>query len=236
MDMSLSTVCVTPSAATRLAVLFLLGYPLFVAVLARSRRHTVGGLPASVVPAVLTPIFVSLAEAWLGLARLLHALALSTGGRAARAAGASETFVILTFGSIVATLIAIASCAFVRRESLAVGNSVPSSFAARLSAFSLVWTAALLLTLHVVVTSSIVEQIATWPLITSPVAAAVLAGTATVAAILSLTWLLLAGRRLGLQFVESRRTISTCAAATTLLIAYVCWQFGSLWQGVAVRG
>jgi hypothetical protein len=99
MDMSLSTMCVTPSAATRLAVLFLLGYPLFLGVLARSRRHAVGGLAASIVPAILTPMFVSLAESWLGVARLLEALTLSPSGRAIRASGVSETFVILTFGS-----------------------------------------------------------------------------------------------------------------------------------------
>lgn len=228
--------CFTPSAATRLAVLFLVGYPLFVGVLARSHRRTVGGLASSVVPAVLTPMFVSLAEAWLGVARLLQILASSPSGRAVRAAGASETFVMLALGSSVAALVAIASCALAWREKQTVDSSVPASLAVRFSSFSLTATAALLLALHLVLTISIVEQVATWPAIMSPVTAAILAGTAVLAAILSLTWLLLARRHPGLGFIESHRVISAGAAAATSLIAYVSWQFVSLWQGVAMRG
>src|SRR5437763_15749729 len=117
MDMRLTTVHVSPNVPIRTPLLLLLAYPFFVVILARARRSN-SGIVASVLPAVLFPLFVSSAAAWLGMAHLLQGLSVSGAGRIARAAGVAETFAITTFGALIAALISIAALLFVGRSSL----------------------------------------------------------------------------------------------------------------------
>ena len=108
--MSVTTVCATPSITAKLVVLMLVAYlPALLTISIRRRgRRT---LASAVVPVVLMPLFLGLGGTLLMLARVVQADAISGGGRASRAAGVAEAFVLLVFAMVVAALASAIACA-----------------------------------------------------------------------------------------------------------------------------
>jgi hypothetical protein len=104
MDMSVTTVCSSPSLTQRLVILFIIFYPMGILISSIGRR---GRAPLSfvTVPLALAPIFAGMAGAWSSLARVYNSLPITFSGRAARAAGVAEAQVTLTFGASVALLL-----------------------------------------------------------------------------------------------------------------------------------
>lgn len=98
-DMSLMTVCVTPSPIARLIVLICFFWP-FIALSLLSRRATSAGPVA----AALVPLALSGTGVWFGLIRTMEGRSLIGGGTAAVAAGIAEALTMLYMGGFFAIL------------------------------------------------------------------------------------------------------------------------------------
>jgi hypothetical protein len=102
MDMSVTSVCVTPSLVVKLIVLISFFWP-FVAMSLLSRRGRSAG-PAA---AVLVPLALAASGVWFGLARVMRGMAISGGGVQATAAGITEALSMLDQGGFFAVMLIV---------------------------------------------------------------------------------------------------------------------------------
>ena len=233
MDMSVMAVSGCPSIAAKLTVLFLFAYPFVVWGLSRYRREVAGPMAGSAVPATLTPLFVAAAAGWLGIAALLRGLAQAGGGRAARAAGVSESLSIIGLGATVAALVgAIIWLRDQFRSPRPDGQGSP----ARGSRIVVGMTALLaaLLVSHAAVARRLVEPVESLALWRA--AALTCAVVAAVGSVVSLCWLTLSRRYPTPQIGGSRRTVAAVCTAGAAVIAYGGWHFTAVCAAIARHG
>lgn len=233
--MSLSTVCSSPSFSTRIATLFLIGYPFLLWALSTHRRDGIGPMSASVLPAMLTPLFVAVSASWLGLASVIQGISIAGGGRSARAAGVAETLALITFCAAVAALVCTATSLWdqIRSANRHASYASPSLTMSMVSVAMIVLFAILLVS-HFVMVRRIVETAGAVPI--STVTAITFAAVAGFGGATSLVWLVLSRRRPTLQIHSMRGVIAAASAAGAILIAYSSWYLAAIYRAIAMGG
>jgi hypothetical protein len=233
--MQFATVCAYPSVSTRLALLFLLAYPFGVLFLSRYRAPSTGPLSASVVPLTLTPLFVGLASAWAEVARVIGGLSIIAHGRAASAAGVTETFVLVTFASAIATL--VSGITWIRE----VTRRSQTQAAGRISTLAGVLAIALPLSVLAAIALQILfsEQLVSEAATPSPVLlrlAVVVATLSTLGALSSLIWLVSSRRNADMQLSRVRHVLALSSLAVAGTICVGSWLLSRLFWSIAVSG
>lgn len=233
-DMSYMTVCGPPWMAGRLAILFLFVYPVGVAVLWRYRRKAIGPMASSVLPMILTPIFVGLAASWLEIVRVLQRLSFAGGGRAASAAGFSEGFVPVAFSCAVAAL--VAGVAWLRD----LGRGLDQPPARQSSSKFLIPTALVMIGLAALASAeelSIARRIVFGA--SPPTSLAWTRGVfwaLLAAAVTSLIWLLLSRRTPAAQFQDWRRGLALGCTMTSIALCYGAYRLSKAFWAIAISG
>ena len=233
--MQFTTVCVYPSASTRLAVLFLLAYPVGALFLSRYRASRAGPLSTSVVPLTLTPLFVGLAAAWLGVARIIESLSVAARGRAASAAGVAETFVFVAFASAIAAFVAGATLIRevirgTRSEESGRASTLAKILAVALPLLVLAEIAVQVLLSHQLVTETATPSHALLRLALAVTAFSLFGG------VTSLLWLVFARRNTTIQLSAARRMLALSSLAVASAICAGAWLLSRSYWSIAVSG
>lgn len=192
-------------------------------------------MTASIFPAALTPLFVAAAAAWLELGSLVQGLAVAGGGRGVRAAGTSETLMMITFGGGCAAFVCAVAWIADRFRSQDWSESHSSaSITVRILSIALVVLLASVLIAHFVIAHQLVQTPGMRPIPTR--VAVVFASMAGLGGIASMGWLILSRRRASLQIDRMRGVLSAFAAVASGLIAYVSSHFTAIYAAIAVHG
>ena len=209
MEMEFSSAHFHPSLAAQLVVLFCLFWPFVAVSLMAGRARS-----AAPVAAALAPLAVSGIGAWLGLADVAWARAITGGGRASSAAGVAESLMMFFLGAFFA-LVVIVFAAFRRHRPI-----VDRMSAALVTLFLASWIGAL------ISGAALIERTVPEAF---PFAGAIVAGAVALAAIV---WTFLTGR--GRVSSAALPYGVPVAAILTTIMAVIVWELAHKYIDIAL--